>query len=1499
MSIECLCVKRNSSKLSSIGVVKAKAKLNPLAIKVRIESYPRLSLGKGIVALKAKVFGSGSVAVKEKVDHGPKSRLSNLPSITSNYSINMAAKSRVESMPALTAVNTDKLNGPFSFNEDICSDFSDYTMTPLSDVSNTGFISSSDTLVDLYGFIDEGVIGGNYHKHGKTGVILADENSYIETTGATEGTFFYKCQVSDPKTWLKDVRLTLRARIPFAGNPFKTPTYTIQNIKLTNSNAEIIVKFNDFIIQGDNLYTTYSTNPSINNCTYQWLDHPDLWSELDFYLEFEALATSNNDPFNTGFGFGFADAINNSPADGYPLQISAIELTSRTELETQCGIGPAKEDFIGMYVEIQEKGNRLKKTIKCSEFKTDVDSSLWEGVDLDIVGLSTNETVEEANTLKNYINDRYNFRYIRLNDSVNNKLVLEFGHHIGSAKFGLVNGAFSFGSIPGSFETAGTGSKSYFNSFFKVDELTLRISVKKPLGQSNFPIEVSGYTNDKLLAITPYNEQYRILSTNHLAIGGETVSSREAIGDITFTDVYEDGSIVDVTDDIRFVTYEVPLSIKTLEPSIGKIWDYSQSTFFESLILEISAITDGTEISFVELCATHAPSNAISLYSLSGNTIGSIESRRSEVQVSPSGRSVGDEIVNYGEPISIIQGIPHRYNTPATLKSNYSRRWRGNSGLVSGPFDPNMFDFSFENPVLSHPFNNGYFDFSDIRVGDIVHSEDLEGFTTVTGNISSSYSPYLVENSGLRFKVGDLFNTVLPGFTSNYKTIDFTSLENGAANLQNHILYGQIADSYRNCVRLDNSDDITFDGSDTGDGFSYFIRFSPDYGAVWANERLISQFVNSSDIEFSLGFVGGILTAKCKNISYTDVTVSDTVQYSDYSFPMSILVTYNDNNSGKLKLYTDNELYDGEWTTLRGESASFVKYNENVTPKIYIGKGADSADGMKMFVSDFGTSTFNNQGTNVVEDSADLLYRQVTAQEYLEGIRIKWWNSGNTYDSYKLWSYVNEDSNDWALGDFSVCMFNSDFSRLTERVGDNLLVFNLDHDGSSYASSVDSAIPTLIDSSLAYHTQIENDFLRFNLSEVGNSFYSTAPRIVKDLPYGYIFKEDAVVLDTILEHDSNDIVWPSGEKGPKLIISLYTRNKELYYESAIENLGLVTRKSYYLDPEQCWINLKSKFDLESLCDDSEAWSIFPREDVISEFSNKFYSNDINDMFIQYDLAYPSGTEIHSKIKIYTSHVRMEHSLIEDELDFSILSMYAVCDYIEHGVLNLFSPEPITPGFDQVDMFTDASLDELSDNLSIYAGGYIPVFETDSIELYLEATPIDELNQINMYTYAENRLEIILPMFVANDQSWEAPDNVLNMMTFGSNIGTIGESSVLNMACLTITLVDNGIQNESVNFVSRGSSLLESLYMGEILDLYVNPESIVKESLPLVLFGESNSQIEINSSISLFAGNYEDSDYLFWHGNNVGEDIEVDDEGFVTKEANDEIRGVDLFGYGNC
>ena len=62
--------------------------------------------------------------------------------------------------------------------------------------------------------------------------------------------------------------------------------------------------------------------------------------------------------------------------------------------------------------------------------------------------------------------------------------------------------------------------------------------------------------------------------------------------------------------------------------------------------------------------------------------------------------------------MSKLEGIPHKFTSPDTLKTNYARRWRGIQGLTYGPFDVNEFGFGFENPELDTPFIDCLVDFS-------------------------------------------------------------------------------------------------------------------------------------------------------------------------------------------------------------------------------------------------------------------------------------------------------------------------------------------------------------------------------------------------------------------------------------------------------------------------------------------------------------------------------------------------------------------------------------------------------------------------------------------------------------------------------------------------------------------------------------------------------------------------------------------------------------------
>ena len=202
----------------------------------------------------------------------------------------------------------------------------------------------------------------------------------------------------------------------------------------------------------------------------------------------------------------------------------------------------------------------------------------------------------------------------------------------------------------------------------------------------------------------------------------------------------------------------------------------------------------------------------------------------------------------------------------------------------------------------------------------------------------------------------------------------------------------------------------------------------------------------------------------------------------------------------------------------------------------------------------------------MVDSDPDLTHKQTTAQSFLENRRVKFWETtdANTDDSYKLWDRVNESTLDWDLGAFSYCAFNHEFDWWTKRSGRDYITFDLKHAGSGYAPYANMAMPASTDNNVAYHTQIENDFLRFNLSDSSDNFYAVAPRISKSLPRGYNFSERAMVVETVLQHKSDrNITWASGQAGPKLIVSLYTKNQEPdSYPTT--NYGLVNRAIHYL-----------------------------------------------------------------------------------------------------------------------------------------------------------------------------------------------------------------------------------------------------------------------------------------------------------------------------------------------
>ena len=94
-----------------------------------------------------------------------------------------------------------------------------------------------------------------------------------------------------------------------------------------------------------------------------------------------------------------------------------------------------------------------------------------------------------------------------------------------------------------------------------------------------------------------------------------------------------------------------------------------------------------------------------------------------------------------------------------------------------------------------------------------------------------------------------------------------------------------------------------------------------------------------------------------------------------------------------------------------------------------------------------------------------------------------------TSDDYKLWDELNEDTRNWTLGTFKYGFFSPAFDSFTRKQM-NFIRFNIKHDGVSYIDKSDNAMPVNVSSGVAYHTQIENDFLRFNLTDSHDRFHS-------------------------------------------------------------------------------------------------------------------------------------------------------------------------------------------------------------------------------------------------------------------------------------------------------------------------------------------------------------------------------------------------------------------------
>jgi len=1474
-----------------------------------------------------------------------------------------------------TQATTDKIAGTFDdFN---CLQ----KLYPTADISVTGnaFIRSDAATSGLYDYINEGVFTGDIDSNGEISTIIADDKgTYIHPSSiAIDDVFEYKCEVTKPTISPEDSNLHIRLSAPLASHEsIIPPSYIFTEIKLEDPSGGLIVQYEDFTVRGDADHTdsdyvnfvTYSLAPTTNNALLRdWHDDYPLMQEASGYsLSFTMSTTSPDDAFDGGFSLGFEDhpQVVDSGQARLGVRISAIEICNSG------GIGPDIDNYLGLYGQVRESGNRLERSIypiamPLQSFDTGIYpsvSSIWYANSLPNTTLAGTEQA-----VKNLRTNRHD-EFILL-DSMgpladSGKLTVTMGHRSDDTYSEVTPGSFwcgfdqetcsTWNSPSGAFNTENKAAIESLDSFFVVESVTLKVLAKKASGSRDYSLDVVGYSDDKLLNITsavggflqnvsgvgtlPVSSGFN--TTDELGLDGEAISDKSQYFQVSGTNnaggdhyLLSTVPLVTATD---FTWYEIPLKVYEDDVELGQSRDYTMSSMFEKLNLDIFPLPSGAAIANMHLLVQYRPQTALKVFTTGGEQIGVIDSGRDEGKIYPSIRQTSDDIINAGSgyaPLSTIEGIPQAYTTPTTIKSNYSRRWRGMEGTVQGPFDPDMFSFGFDNPLLDFPFLSGFYDF-DYNQGLNV----IPRVGTLSGTITTNYSEYQFKNVGWRFQNQDLFTDQLPGYSGAYQTTDWSSLASGATNFQSHPLYGQIADAFNNVVRISGHNSyIDFGDIDVSGEFSLYTRFSPDSNVsgvgydLFNSGVLLSKWDSGSDLEFALGYESGYLCGFARDTLGNLQKVTDTTSYTDYQFPLSVILTYNDHDSSGLKLYTDNE-FETNWTTLR--ASSVAPFNLNVGDSDFIvGHSSGSGVGMNMFVSELGISNT----ANIVYANPDLTYKEVTAQKFLENNRVYWWDQSeaSTSDDYKLWDYVNEDTqDDWVMGDFQTKNFSPAFSHLTKRTGRDLISFNMVHSGLSYSQTNDLSLPSTIDSGVAYHTQIENDFLRFNLSDASDNFYSTARRITKDLPRGYQFAEEALVVDTIIDHTTDStILWDDGSIGPKLIVSLYTKNQDPYWTPDQPNWGLINRYTHYLAPSSCLIKLKSVFDYDSLTDTSESWSVFPSEPRVSDFKEKFFSQDIDDMFLQYDLVYPSGGAFTSRLNVHSSHVRLDRAFVSATTNSGILGLRASGNPSPvSGTLNLFTGNAITVSGNTFNLYTVGPLQVGSSGMNIYTSGMF--VSADSIPMFAQGHQ-------STYIVPSSGFNIVSsggPAVTAADAS-----GTMNISALGKGIITSSGGSYLGMA---ITALNSDTANipdgTSLSLFAYGGSGADTIISSLPILAYSDPESngdttkgnasgtfnlttlasnalVTKrpvasmnlftlsntptESLNITAYADGNDTTSVTGAMNMFTANYSvlgtGATYMQWFNNNYGTDINLEDNEYATIPTSDNIRGVDLIGYGSC
>jgi len=1318
------------------------------------------------------------------------------------------------------------------------------------------------------------------------------------------------------------------------------------------------------------------------------------------------------------------------------LRISAIEIYNSGR------IVPFREDFVGFFVPGQKTGKRFERIIKPKEFlfntfDTNIHPALsglsnpsgwlWQ----DNSDVYTNEDCDGASKLLEIISNDSSGSWITSNHVYNDsgKLILRFGLDSSDDYYLYDPGQFdsAFGSMFNRWfdpiqKIYNKEDKEYKvqDSFFEFDSVVLRVLASKNTDARDYSLDIVGYSDDCIMnrtsrvggflqnvsgefiynysteSIDEYYPQGTIpLSSgfseiNDLGISAESISDKIQYFESNSTN--NDGgdhhalSNYPVVNSTDFRWYEIKLRAYDDDVELGRSRRHNFSTLLEKLYVDIYALPSGANIAGIELAVRHRPSAGLEMVTEGGEYV-KIQDGRREGSFYPRPMGSSDLIFNAGsgyQPLSLIEDIPHAYTTPSTIKTNYARRWRGVDGIGLGAFNLKQFNYAYDRGrKLQRPLLSAWIDFSDITSNTLNSKFAWQNKSATLLENGSSATPEVYENFGARFRNQDMFSALAPGYSSSYRTADWTALSNGGSNYTNDVMYGKIADAYDRVARFGNKTTAEFSNVNPASGLSYFIRFIPDINATGVDQdnfydksTLIASTTQGSNTGIFVGYSGGYLLASGQN-SYGDTaSVIDSIPFNEYQYPLSVLVTYSEHADNKIRLYTDHEGWEGQFTNLRdtSDAISLDDYNETLR---FGFAGNNNTSGLPMLVTEFGFSDGLEtvSGANIVNENSSLTDKQITATQFFNNIRQKFFDPNESYanDTSMLWSYVDENTSpspsaEWYLGAFRGCDFNWQFDSInnqalgkrsytTER--DDEIIFCISHDGTSYYDSVDSDIPSTIDSGVAYHTQIENDFLRLPLSDTLDSFHAIRKRVTKSLPRGYDFGENSLVVDTVYEHiSSGEFTWDCNEQvGPKLIVSLYTRNQEPYYQTDEPNWGLINRKAHYISPSSCLEKFESKFTYQDYCDDSEQWALFPEETKLSEFNEKYFSKDVDEMFLQLDLVYPSGPAFTSELSIHAIHVRAEDAIIKPEPTSGTMNLLSSGNIVENSQLELYIPavSGIEVSDPYIGFITSGVIStEINDEIYFLTSGSYPINESiglltlnkrsfntsdgDSGDGYWQSNfdfdqfivgdgvkglqmltsggtppvPVDASGSLSMLTEGIGVSTEQINLFINNQDFGLQSTGQLTLNVFASSLGSSGTRSemVMNLYNDAESFESFGDINSSINFNISGVETLKRRFRSkESMSLFIVAplETKIDAAMPLIL--DANPEpVEESGQIGLMLRNNGVNNYLpnipgrlnfVWDGQNYGEGIDLNDEQYASIPANDEIRGVDLFGYGDC